>query len=382
MSIPNHYIVLLKESAPASTRDHLDWVSSQETTGVASARGGGTDDVTLDIRHEYQSIKGYSAVLTPSALETLKGCDDVDEIVEDTEVTHCADPHITQSNAPWGLQRISQKGPLPAGSAVDALTYQYRRASSVQSTPVDVYVIDTGVKTDHEEFEGRARWGKTFTGEADADGHGHGTHVAGTIAGKTYGVAKDANIIAVKVLDNSGRGKTSDIIAAIDWVVQQAGTSGRPSVINMSLGGPANLAQDRIANRAVHSGVHVVVAAGNDAEDASNQSPARARDVITVGATTIKDELAEFSNFGKPVDVLAPGEKIISAGTASTTATRSLSGTSMATPHVVGVIAYLLGLEGNRKPAQVLADLRSKGIQGVVSSVPKGTVNLLLNNGA
>ncbi|EUC55099.1 subtilisin-like serine protease family protein [Rhizoctonia solani AG-3 Rhs1AP] len=380
MALENHWIVLLKDDTGVSTDNHMDWVSSQQSMGIASSEGG-KDDVPMKINHKYQNINGYSAVLPPSILEALKARDDVDEIVADTEVTHCADPHITQVNAPWGLQRISQKESLPAGSAAGALTYQYQFASSAKSTPVDVYVIDTGVKIDHEEFEGRARWGKTFTGGADADGHGHGTHVAGTIAGKTYGVAKNANICAVKVLNDSGKGKTSDIIAAMDWVIQQAEASGRPSVINMSLGGPPNLAQDRMANRVVRSGVHCAVAAGNDSEDASNHSPARAKDVITVGATTIEDKLAEFSNFGPPVKILAPGLDIISAGIASTTATRPMSGTSMATPHVAGLIAYLLCLQGKRTPAEILTELQSKGVKDAVSGVPDDTVNLLLNNG-
>ncbi|CAE6443819.1 unnamed protein product [Rhizoctonia solani] len=394
-NLPKSYIVLLKKDTPISTRDHLEWMSRPQPMGIGASLGSGTDDVTLDIKHEFQSLKGYSAVLPPSTLEMLNDCGDVDMIVQNTKVIHCADDPLiqviaTQADAPWGLQRISQKDPLPRGSAADSLSYQYRQIPpGLQSTPVDVYVLDSGVKTDHTEFlpVGRATWGWTFPGfpqeEVPTDHFGHGTHVAGTIAGTKFGVAKEANIIAVKVLDNDGMALSDSIAAGIDWVIervkkQNAEGNRRASIINMSLRSEPNLALDRIANHAVSHDIHVVVSAGNDF-GGDEWSPARAQDVITVGATTIKDEWYDLSNYGRSVNILAPGKDIWSADVASTTSKRN--GTSQAAAFVSGTLAWLISVQGDSQPAGLFAELKNRSIARAVKDVPRNTVNLLLNNG-
>ncbi|KAL5637715.1 hypothetical protein ACGC1H_002101 [Rhizoctonia solani] len=386
MSSAKSYTVILKEEAAASTQAHLSWVGSQ--TSTAAARGSGAAVTPLEVKYKYESLKAYSAVLEPDVLATLKENGDVYQIVENTKVTHCADPPVnilTQNDAPWGLQRVSQEDPLPAGADVTALNYEYRRAPpALNSIPVDVYVLDTGVMTNHQEFGNRATWGWTYPGGGNADGHGHGTHVAGTIAGNRFGVAKDANIIAVKVLDDEGSATSDSVNLGIDWVIQQVTRQReegkeRASVINMSLGGPPNAALDHFANLAVSRGIHVCVAAGNDyGQDARNYSPARAQRVITVGATTINDQLANFSNVGPKVDILAPGQDIISAGIATVAAQETMSGTSMATPHVAGMIAWLISVQGDNAPAALLTQLQGRAI--TLPNIPAGTTNLLLKN--
>lgn len=223
-----------------------------------------------------------------------------------------------------------------------------------------VYVIDTGVYIDHEEFEGRARWGKTIPkNDLDIDGNGHGTHCAGTIGSRRYGVAKSANITAVKVLGTNGSGTMGDVIAGVDWAAGDAKrlakeaaaelkatgkTKHKGSVANMSLGGSKSPGLDDIVNRAVKSGLHFAVAAGNDNRDACDYSPAAAELAVTVGASTLTDERAYFSNYGKCVDVFAPGLNILSTWNSGPNAVNTISGTSMASPHTAGLLAYLLSI--------------------------------------
>ena len=225
---------------------------------------------------------------------------------------------------------------------------------------VDAYVIDTGINIHHVEFEGRAKWGKTMpANDVDEDGNGHGTHCAGTIASRRYGVAKKANLIAVKVLGSNGSGSMSDVVGGVLWASSEASkaaakaraeyaatgyTAHKGSVANMSLGGGKSKALDDAVNAAVDNGMHFAVAAGNDNKDACNYSPAGAQKAVTVGASTIGDERAYFSNWGTCVDVFAPGLSILSTWTGSNTATNTISGTSMASPHTAGMLAYLLSL--------------------------------------
>lgn len=281
-----------------------------------------------------------------------------------------------RNDAPWGLARIGAQKQLPVGSLVTKLTYPFPYKTSPSG--VDAYVIDTGINTQHVDFGGRARWGKTFGPYASQDGNGHGTHVAGTIAGKRWGVAKSASIYAVKVLSDQGSGWTSDVIAGIDWVVAQSKITRRPSVINLSLGGPTNAAMDQSVANAVIAGVHVVVAAGNNNVDAKDTSPARVPSVITVGATSITDARWQWnafqgSNFGSSVDIFAPGEDITSAWIGSTTATNRITGTSMATPHVSGLVAYLLALEGQKTPSVMLTRIKQLAPDGILKGIPLGT---------
>ena len=271
-----------------------------------------------------------------------------------------------------------------------------------------VYVIDSGVNIHHQEFEGRARWGKTFLpSEGNRDLHGHGSHVAGTVASRKYGVAKKAQIIAVKVLDKNNAGTAARTIAGIDWVVsdaslrmQAAGAKG--TVINMSLGGAPSRAKDDAANKAFRAGFHVVIAAGNEHKDACLHSPASASLPITVGSITREDKLAASSNYGKCVDILAPGDKVLSIGNVGTDSERILSGTSMATPHVAGLIAHFLSAYPSRyfnpyasseydyfhtnsmdrivTPLAMKRALKEMSWRGLIAPLPQDTPNLLVFN--
>ncbi|KAG8957175.1 hypothetical protein FRC03_010478, partial [Tulasnella sp. 419] len=235
--------------------------------------------------------------------------------------------HIVQEDSTWGLDRISHRGP-----AKQPYKYVYPESAG---HGVIIFVLDTGVYIEHDEFEGRARYGVTYY-SSDEDKKGHGTHVAGTAIGKTFGAAKKANVVSVKVLGDNGRGRTSVIIAGIDWVVQQTRMIGKVTIMNMSLSGPVNIALDDAVNAAAESGVLPVVAAGNQSEDASNRSPARAEGAFTVGAIQVSDDRASYSNYGSCVEIYAPGSHVLSAGIRNRQDTAIKSGTSMATPHVSG----------------------------------------------
>eukprot|EP00158_Paraphelidium_tribonemae_P004949 Partr_v1_DN27071_c1_g1_i1_m29120 putative Serine protease len=283
-----------------------------------------------ELLHKYEL--GYAAVLSPADLAHLRTMFEV-EFIEANQVVSVIDPVSSKSTVDlsnWGLERISQRD-LP-------LSGKYP-VSETAGEGVDVYVIDTGINIAHEEFEGRAIWGLTAPrGDEDADGNGHGSHVASTIAGKTFGVANKATVIAVKVLRSSGYGSMSDVLKGINWAAQEhvrkssLATKGKivKSVANMSLGGGKSPSLDRAVDRAIAKGVLFAVAAGNDNADACQYSPAAANDAITVGATTRDDDRAWFSNWGSCVDILAPGHEITAAWIGSKTATRTISGTSMA----------------------------------------------------
>lgn len=273
-----------------------------------------------------------------------------------------------QRDAPWGLERLSNKVmPLTEGS------YKYPESAG---SGVDVYVIDTGINIRHKDFEGRAVWGKTIPlFDEDIDGNGHGTHCAGTIAGKTFGVAKKAKVHAVKVLMTSGFGTNSDVIKGVEWVIKKhyrRSRQGRRSVANMSLGGGKSEMLNEVVNMAVRSGVHFAVAAGNDNEDACDYSPASATGPVTVGAVDIEDTMAYFSNYGPCVDVFAPGVNITSAWIGSRYAKNTISGTSMASPHVAGVLALYLG-ERDYTPKQLKKMLIKHARNEVIRDIPEGT---------
>ncbi|KAJ7292967.1 serine protease [Mycena rebaudengoi] len=339
-------------------------------------------------------FNGFAANLDTDALNALRADPTVASIEEDGMVHTVA--IVTQTDAPWGLQRVSQDAPLK-NTSTWSLSHSYTYDDEVAGNGVDVYVVDTGVFTAHSQFEGRARWGATFgDGYADEDGNGHGTHCAGTVAGFQFGVAKKANIIAVKVLDDSGVGWNSDIIAGLSWVGTEVAASGRPSIVSMSLVGGASPAMDGAVAALTASGIHVVVAAGNDNADAADASPAREPSAISaysfiavvirndptstaVGASTVLDVRAPFSNFGAVVDVFAPGLGVISSFIGSTNATETMSGTSMATPHVVGVAAYFISLNRNSSPAEMSATIQGLSVKGVLTDIPTGTINDLTN---
>lgn len=286
---------------------------------------------------------------------------------------------IVQRDAPWGLERLSHRMRPKTYSG----EFHYPDSSGAG---VDVYVIDTGIYVDHEEFEGRARWGTTIPqGDVDKDGNGHGTHCAGTIGSKRYGIAKKCSLIAVKVLRSDGYGSNSDVIKGVEYVMNQHILEGkkrseRQTVVNMSLGGGKSLALERAVNAAVGSGIHFCVAAGNDNEDACNYSPAGAKEAITVGASTSRDEIAYFSNIGRCVDIFAPGHQITSTWIGSPSSTNTISGTSMASPHVAGAIAHFLsGKMKGMSPQDVKLELRRISTRNTLVFVPFDTINALVH---
>ena len=300
------------------------------------------------------------------------------------------DPAL-EKNAPWGLARISHRKSLSFG------TFNKYLYSADGGDGVDAYVIDTGTNVKHVDFEGRATWGKTIpNGDEDEDGNGHGTHCSGTVAGKKYGVAKKANVIAVKVLRSNGSGSMSDVIKGVEYAAKShmdkvdAAKKGKAkkfkgSVANMSLGGGKSPALDRAVNAAVDVGIHFAVAAGNDNADSCKYSPASAEKAVTVGASTLADERAYFSNFGKCNDIFAPGLNIESTWKGSKYAINTISGTSMASPHICGLLAYFLSLQPSSDsafavaevtPKQLKKDLISVGTRGMLVDVPSSTENV------
>lgn len=311
--------------------------------------------------------------------------------VERDSIVHTMEAE-TESNAPWGLSRISHRPGLTLGTVGK---YLY---SEDGGEGVDVYVIDTGTNVEHVDFEGRAHWGKTIPpNDVDEDGNGHGTHCSGTIAGKKYGVAKKANVYAVKVLKTNGSGSMSDVVKGVEWAaVRHAdqvaaakkgkGKKGfKGSAANMSLGGGKSTTLDLAVNAAVDAGIHFAVAAGNDNADSCSYSPAGAKNAVTVGASTILDERAYFSNYGKCNDIFAPGLNIQSAWKGGKYATKTISGTSMASPHIAGLLAYFLSLQPASDSGFAVADITPKklkanviaiGTVDALSDVPKDTHNV------
>ncbi|HZG43267.1 MAG TPA: S8 family peptidase, partial [Longimicrobium sp.] len=295
-------------------------------------------------------------------LNALRNNPNVDYIEQDARVQATA----TQSNATWGLDRVDQRA-LPLSG-----TYTYTPTGA----GVNVYIIDTGIRLSHGDFGGRAVSGYDAVDGGSADDcNGHGTHVAGTVGGSTYGVAKGAKLYAVRVLDCAGSGTNSGVIAGMDWVAQN---HAKPAAANMSLGGGASQATDDAIQRMVSAGVTVVVAAGNENQNACNVSPARAANAITVGSTTNTDARSSFSNWGSCVDIFAPGSSITSAWYTSTTATNTISGTSMASPHTAGVVALYLQDNPSATPAGVASALINNSTANKVTSAGTGSPNRLL----
>ncbi|MFJ8539843.1 S8 family peptidase [Streptomyces sp. NPDC093591] len=318
------------------------------------------------ISHTYDTVlNGYAVQANERQARRLAADSRVASVVQDTRVT----PAHTQKNPPsWGLDRIDQRN-LPLDKS-----YTWPESAGAGVT---VYVIDTGIRISHKDFGGRASYGWDFVGNdrTASDGNGHGTHVAGTIAGKQYGVAKNARVVAVRVLDNAGGGTTAQVIAGIDWVTKHAK---KPAVANVSLGGYRNTQLDAAVRNSIASGVTYTVAAGNDGLPASLYSPAAVREAITVGATDKKDARADFSNFGSALDLFAPGVSITSASYASDTGKATFSGTSMASPHAAGVAALYLADHPKAGPAQVSKALVAKAVSGKVSGRGLGSPNKLL----
>lgn len=307
------------------------------------------------------SINGFAASMSDVARAGLAENHSVVTIEPDQKVYANAG---TQNGAVWGIDRTDQRTLPLSGS------YSYLFTGS----GVTAYVIDTGIRYDHAEFGGRATAGFDAFGGTGADCNGHGTHVSGTIGGATYGVAKDVNLVAVRVLDCNGSGSTSGVIAGVDWVA--ANHSG-PSVANLSLGGGASYALDLAVHKMIESGVVTAVAAGNDNRDACNYSPARTTNAITVGASTSTDARASYSNYGKCVDFFAPGSSITSSWYTASNATNTISGTSMATPHVAGVAALYLESHPSANAIEVRDALLTFTSKAAVTSANSANNHLL-----
>ncbi|KAK1830931.1 peptidase S8/S53 domain-containing protein [Podospora conica] len=317
-------------------------------------------------------FKGFASDLDDLTLDILRKLPQVEYIEEDAVFNINA--YVTQSSAPWGLARLSSKTP-------GKTTYT---RDSTDGAGTCSYVIDTGIYTAHSQFGGRATHLANYAGDGStADGNGHGTHVAGTIGGSTYGVAKKTKLYAVKVLNAQGSGSNSGVIAGMNFVVNDVKTRSCPNgtVVNMSLGGGFSSSTNNAAKAIVNAGIFLAVAAGNDNRDAANYSPASEPTACTVGSSTSADAKSSFSNYGSLVDVFAPGTSILSAWIGSTSASNTISGTSMASPHIAGLAAYLLGLQGPKTPAALCAYIQSTANTGKLTGLPSGTGNRLAFNG-
>lgn len=344
-------------------------VTLDRAAGLRSASDAGRSliaDYGGTVRHTYRAaLNGYSVRLSEQQARRLAADPAVDQVIQDTRVTAAA----TQTDPPsWGLDRIDQTA-LPLDRA-----YTYPDSAGSGAT---VYVIDTGVRISHSDLAGRAVNGyDAVDGDTVAqDGNGHGTHVATTAAGTRYGVAKKARVVAVRVLNNQGSGTTAQVVAGIDWVTRNH--SG-PSVANLSLGGGVSTALDTAVKNSIASGVTYAVAAGNSNSDAGNFSPARVPEAITVGATTNTDARSSYSNYGSRLDLFAPGTQITAGWHTSDTATNTISGTSMASPHVAGAAAVYLAGHRSATPAQVSAALVNGATSGKVTNPGTGSPNKLL----
>jgi subtilisin family serine protease len=350
--IPGRYIVTFTDDV-TDTRG--------EAQAIVRANGG-------TLRHSYShALKGFAATLPDAAVKGLSHNPHVQRIEQDATVSlqQAASP---ENQATWGLDRIDQLD-LP-------LDTQYHFGAT--GAGVYAFIIDTGIRADHTEFTGRVLPGAAIVADGNGtnDCNGHGTHVSGTVGGTTFGVAKGVKLVPVRVLDCGGSGSWSDVIAGIDWV---ASSTLRPAVANLSLGGAASTSVDAAVAGAVSKGVTMVVAAGNNGLDACQYSPARVPSAITVGATSNNDYRAYFSNTGTCVDLFAPGYNITSAWNTGTTATNTISGTSMASPHVAGTAALVLQLNPAATPAAVANAIVTGATPNRVMNGGAGSPNLLLN---
>lgn len=347
------YIVVLKKAPAFATQQF-----------VANTFNALADKRRLRVRKIFSILNG--GVYDMSEEQAL-------EVAREPQVAYVEKDHVVhvsakQSGATWGLDRLDQAS-LPLDQS-----FSYPDAGAA----VNAYIVDTGILTTHQEFGGRASSAVDIVDDdGDAtDCNGHGTHVAGTVAGKNYGVAKNAKLFAVRVLDCDGSGTYSGVIAGIEWVTKN---HIKPAVANMSLGGPASQAVDDAVAASIQAGVTYVLAAGNENTSACDGSPSRVPSAITVGATNKSDARSSFSNFGPCVDVFAPGEAITSSWYASPSATNTISGTSMAAPHVAGVAALYLAQHPAAKPEEVAQALVANSVSGKVTNPGSGSPNKLAN---
>ncbi|MDS7957848.1 MULTISPECIES: S8 family peptidase [unclassified Acinetobacter] len=350
--IKNQYIVILNKDVGSS---------NEFAQGIAKQHGG-------KVLQTYDAVvKGFAIYLPDVAgtafVEAMKKNPKVVSVENDTIMKVDA---TTQSNPDWGLDRIDQKN-LPLDSA-----YSYLQTGSGTTA----YIVDTGILSTHQQFSGRVLSGYTAIsdGNGTSDCHGHGTHVAGTVGGSTYGVAKNVSLVPIRILGCDGSGASSNVIAGLDWILKNGK---KPAVVNMSLGGEANASLDSAVENLFNNGYVMVVAAGNSNTDACSSSPARVSKAITVAATDNTDTRASYSNYGSCVDIFAPGNQINSSWIGSNTATKVLNGTSMATPHVAGVVAEMLQSTPTATPQTISNNLLNQASNNVVKN-PSGSPNRLL----
>ncbi|EMD68413.1 hypothetical protein GGP41_003369 [Bipolaris sorokiniana] len=371
-TIPGSWVARIEENevleAVLSTVLEAAGIESKETYSVGGVKGFtfDADDTILDMLESMGAIKSVEPDYKMYASVPVGSLN-----ARQTNGTL-----TTQKGSPYGLGRISHREPGTRDYVFDS--------SAGEDT--FIYVIDTGVNTEHTDFGGRATLGKSFISGSDGeDDQGHGTHCSGTAAGTKFGVAKKANIIGVKVLGADGSGSNSGVLRGIQWAVDDATEKGHinRTVLSMSLGGPFSQTTNDAIQSAVEAGAFVAAAAGNEGEDASNSSPASAPQACTVGATNERDLKASFSNFGKLVDIFAPGEKIQSAWIGSSTATNTISGTSMACPHIAGLAAYLIALEGPRSPTALCKRIQELATKDAITNLRagEGSPNLIAYNG-
>ncbi|HHP0320104.1 S8 family peptidase [Acinetobacter baumannii] len=350
--IKNQYIVILNKDAGPS-KDFAQNIAKQHAGKVLQS---------------YDTVlKGFAIYLPDTAgaafIEAMKKNPHVLSVESDTIVNIDA---TTQSNPDWGLDRIDQKA-LPLNS-----TYSYLQTGSGTTA----YIVDTGILSSHQEFSGRVLSGYTAIsdGNGTTDCNGHGTHVAGTVGGTTYGVAKNVNLVPIRILGCDGSGASSNVIAGLDWILKNGK---KPAVVNMSLGGATSSSLDSAVENLYNNGYVMVVAAGNSNTDACTSSPARVSKAITVAATDNTDTRASYSNYGSCVDIFAPGSQINSSWIGNNTATKILNGTSMATPHVAGVVAEMLQSTPTASPQTISTNLLNQASSNVVKN-PSGSPNRLL----
>jgi subtilisin family serine protease len=356
-AVPGSYIVVLKDSAVGGRAGSL-----RATTAVVATSGKLAKGYGAAVRRNFGSaLNGFEASMSETAAKRLAA----DPSVAYVEQNHTVSLTATQTGATWGIDRIDQKArPL-------STTYTY----STTASNVTAYVIDTGILYTHQQFGGRATAGYDAVGTGGVDCNGHGTHVAGTVGGSTYGVAKQVKLVGVRVLGCTGSGTNAGVIAGVNWVTQNAK---KPAVANMSLGGGASTALDNAVAASITSGVSYALAAGNSNTNACSTSPARVPSAITVGATTNTDARASYSNIGTCLDIFAPGSAITSSWYNSTSATNSISGTSMASPHVAGAAALVLAKNPSFTPQQVRDNLVNTSTPSVVTGAGTGSPNRLL----
>ena len=349
--VSGSYIVVLKDGNSTSS------VVDSTSAGLAR-RYGGTVTTTYAA-----ALHGFAARMSAAQARRLAADPQVAYVEQDALINLSA----TQSNATWGLDRVDQRN-LPLNG-----TYVFNTTAS----NVNAYIIDTGIRVTHVDFGGRAHlaFDSVGDGQNGNDCNGHGTHVSGTVGGNTFGVAKGVQLFAVRVLNCQGSGTTSGVIAGVNFVTSNHRS---PAVANMSLGGGISTSLDNAVANSIASGVTYAIAAGNSNANACNSSPARVGAAITVGATDINDNRASFSNFGSCVDIFAPGVSITSDWRTSDTATNTISGTSMATPHVTGAAALYLATHTTASPSQVRNALVNGATVGVVGNPGSGSPNRLL----